>query len=147
MVSGNFPTQLSLITACHSPGTGAFSLAQRPPRNRMGLLGTQGDRDFGDQPVFDNFWTQQVLTSPSSGPTSGHRLPSVADALLWVEWLLLSRWPTVFTSHANSNLLEAAARSFVLIILKFYPALGEKISRLSVDVCRAEGKGKLRCLR
>lgn len=32
MVSGNLPTQLSLITSCHSPGTGAFSLAQGPKK-------------------------------------------------------------------------------------------------------------------
>ena len=82
MVSGNLPTQLILITACHSPGTGAFSLAHRSQKNRMGLLGTGDDADFGDQPVFDNLQTQQVLTSPCPGPTPGHRLP-----LLRADWI------------------------------------------------------------
>lgn len=43
MVSGNLPTQLSLITACHSPGTGAFSLAQRPQETGQDL-GTRGEQ-------------------------------------------------------------------------------------------------------
>lgn len=43
MVSGNLPTQLSLITACHSLGTGAFSLAQRPQETGQDL-GTRGEQ-------------------------------------------------------------------------------------------------------
>lgn len=36
MVSGNLPTQLSLITTCHSPGTAAFSLAHRSQETGQG---------------------------------------------------------------------------------------------------------------
>lgn len=36
MVSGNLPTQLGLIAACHSPGTRAFSLAHRPQETGRG---------------------------------------------------------------------------------------------------------------
>lgn len=145
MVSGNFPTQLSLITTCHSPGTGAFSLAQRPQETGWGSWAHMVTQTW-DQPVFDNLWVPQVLTSPCSGPTPGHRVPSVADVLPWVAWIAPQQ-EMANSSHFTCQLLEVATRSFVLIILKFYPDLAEKISRLIVDVCHAEVKGKLYRLR
>lgn len=60
----------------------------------------------------------------------------------WVEWIAPQQ-EMANSFHFTCQLLEVATRSFVLIILKFYPDLAEKISRLIVDVCHAEVKGKL----
>lgn len=71
MVSGNFPTQLSLITTCHSPGTGAFSLAQRTQETGWGswahrVTQTWGPASFGQ--LMGTTGTEKPLLWPHTWP-------------------------------------------------------------------------------
>lgn len=139
MVSGNLPTQLSLITTCHSPGTAAFSLAHRSQETGQGSWAYK---------VTKTLVTSLFVTTSGQAPTLAPHLVtgcpvSKMHCSGWNGLLLSRRWQTILTSYANSSLLAVAAWSSVLIILKFYPDLEGKISGLIIDVCHAERQGKL----
>ena len=142
MVSGNLPTQLSLIAVCHSPGTGAFSLAHRPQETGQGSWAHRVTQTWVTSLFLTASGRGQVLTSLALAPRLAPGCP-VSQSTGGSGSLLSRRWQVVFTPHANSNLLVVATWSSVLVILKFYPDLKEKISRLIIDDCRAEGYGKL----
>ena len=57
---------------------GLFSGSQ-DPRDRTGLLGTQGDADLAEQSVSDSFWTRAGANKPCPRSTPGPRLPRVPE--------------------------------------------------------------------
>lgn len=91
MVSGNLPTQLSLITTCHTPWDRGLFFGSEAPRNRTGLGGVTGP--------FLPPRLQQTLT------VSGQRRPRH-----WAlgQWIAPSHGRSGKPVHFNSEPLVAA---------------------------------------